>query len=296
MRRLRAFIASTVLVLTVGSLTILPSCNNESANDGQPGGLGGESRTERGGKSGAGGTHLSGGRSGAGGSRMSAGGLGGESSGDGGSSNGAGGQVVHSGGTGALGGSDAGDGGSSIGGFAGSPSTETTSTGTVNGVSFRAVDVLAMSISTPKNGVAVEAVLVEFGGICLHAIQATRRHEDFADYRALTFALVDPGDLPLMPGMFKIRRDVPSEMGRYAIARFRGNDEQCELTPEYQATSGTIDLQHMDSLGIAGSFSLTFESGDSLKGEFSTPFCNELLTTEKDPAAPSAEICLPAPK
>ena len=58
------------------------------------------------------------------------------------------------------------------------------------------------------------------------------------------------------------------------VVAYSASDAQCLARTSAQASMGTVTLTQADSGTVAGSFDVTFPSGDRIAGTFSAPVCN----------------------
>lgn len=77
---------------------------------------------------------------------------------------------------------------------------------------------------------------------------------------------------------------------------YQAQDANCTETVNEGASSGTVTYTTANSSVIAGSFDVTFPSGDHLTGTFSAPLCDANLNTIDNQSSTTARLASIVPR
>jgi hypothetical protein len=108
----------------------------------------------------------------------------------------------------------------------------------------------------PKNGKALILLLADFNNFVISAPSGTG-----------TFSVYDPSGGGLPPA-------------HVAVATFAVNDASCNEVPAQSAiaTSGSVKLTSGSGGAYSGTYTIGFDTGDQVSGEFHTAYCPGLAT------------------
>jgi len=158
-----------------------------------------------------------------------------------------------------------------------------TSTGSIRGQSLAPRDATAGTVAFSANGVAGRVALIAITsapGIC--SMLAGGKEPRSTQYLVLAAFRLQPDYSPVpppSPGTYPVGALTIEN----AVARFAATDANCQLVGlGTGATDGSITFTSVGNR-YAGSYDLTFESGDRVTGTFDAPVCGGV--SELDPGA-----------
>jgi hypothetical protein len=163
-------------------------------------------------------------------------------------------------------------GGSSGGGGGGGGGGATVS-GTLGGQAVATTDQVGLVGTETTNGTTVAfaaAVITNLPGACAIA----QSNGNPRNSQTLVLEVGEEGTA-VPPGTYSIGGTTT-----VALATFVAQDDTCTQTAQDTGTSGTITITTASSTEVAGSFDVTFNTGDHLTGTFSAPVCDASLTDD----------------
>jgi hypothetical protein len=171
-------------------------------------------------------------------------------------------------------------GGSSGGGSAGDGSAAVN--GTISGQTVPTAGTTAISVTQSSDAglsLTVEGVLIS------NAVGECGRAQAHTVMPGLTGLLLVVGGFgnSVPTGTYPI--GMLTAAGQEAMASYTVDDGHCMTMSSVRATGGTITLTRSDSSDVAGTFDVTFASGDHVTGSFSTPVCPVEYTPDAGPAS-----------
>jgi hypothetical protein len=158
--------------------------------------------------------------------------------------------------------------------------------GTVHGQALTPTDAISATASVALASGTVPAAALIFSDAGALCTKVTANQEP-ASARALLLFLADAdpvtGGITAAAGtgtwsIFIVGSGNPP--AHFAVASFGVNDEACHQIAAQSAgaVAGTVTLTRNDSSSYAGSYDLTFDSGDRVTGSFDTAACRGLAT------------------
>ncbi|MGZ6124713.1 MAG: hypothetical protein ACXWLR_07120 [Myxococcales bacterium] len=162
--------------------------------------------------------------------------------------------------------------GLSCGGAGGPASGSATFSGSIAGQPFAPHDATAGALSFSANGVPGHAAVIGITsatGFC--PLLAASKEPKSTQYLVLTAFRVQPDYSavpPPSPGTYTLGNQAIEN----AVAIFAATDATCQLVAASEAVSGAITFTSVGSR-YAGSYDLTFGSGDHVTGTFDAPVC-----------------------
>jgi hypothetical protein len=146
-----------------------------------------------------------------------------------------------------------------------------------------------------SDGTLATVVFSNLADSCEAAIDARRRNTEHAHTAATVLVFGLNSSRTLETGTYAMSHRYgrePPATGRFATAAMTVSDGSCS-TGVSSSTSGSIEVDTVSDEGVSGSFSLQFENGTALQGEFDAPDCPGYATTLRDADAPEDKQCLP---
>lgn len=152
---------------------------------------------------------------------------------------------------------------------------------------------MRVELSDRTDAAAANVVFSNLDDTCEALVIGKKRNTEHASYTAtyLEFGVNGAGDIET--GNYGITHRfgrTPPQSGRFATAATTVNDAQCNQARSV-AASGSITVDSVDGSSLKGSFSIQFENGQLMTGDFDAPDCPEFATTTPDEDAPAEMQC-----
>lgn len=167
----------------------------------------------------------------------------------------------------------------------GSTSAGATFNGTVHGQAMKPAEAISSPASVSLGAISANVaavVLTDAGGACAKV----GANKEPGNAKALVIFLADFNNFVTSPpsgtGTFSIYN--PSSGGlppsQVAVATFAVNDASCNEVPAQSAvaTSGSVKLTSGSGGAYSGTYTIGFDTGDQVSGEFHTAYCPGLAT------------------
>ena len=162
----------------------------------------------------------------------------------------------------------------------GTPSTGSASvTGTVSGVVIPTNDTIGVSGTTTDNGPlqpVAGAQLANVGNLC-----TILQHDGDPASSERLYVRVVGASGAIAAGTYMLNG--PGGVG--GAVSLLVQDQNCTPTVQQTATTGSVTLTTVSSSTVAGSFDVTFPTGDHVTGTFSGPVCT--FSTPGDATTPA---------
>jgi len=169
----------------------------------------------------------------------------------------------------------------------GSGSTGATLNGVVRGQPMKPADAVSSPARVSLGAISADVaaiVLSDVSGVCGKLTANTEPKNGkalvmmLAEVDRSSFAVTAPSG----PGTFDVFNPAGTlgiPPAHLAVVRF-GVNESCGEVPEQSAvaTSGTVKLTSVSASGYAGTYTIGFETGEEITGEFHTASCSGLAT------------------
>jgi hypothetical protein len=140
------------------------------------------------------------------------------------------------------------------------PGWSATVDGTIEGRGFEPVDALGYVKNRTGGSIGVLSV----------TMTDRARSQSLVNSAALQIFVIDASGEVATVGTYPIASGAPGTDD--AVATFVRTDGAC-VGRSIQASSGSLALTRVDAIAITGTFSLTMETGDELRGSFLAPLC-----------------------
>lgn len=170
--------------------------------------------------------------------------------------------------------------GPSTGGMTSASGDKVIVNGALNGETLELRDGYAYTITASSRNTVMGVVsLVNLANACDRALQSTETGMNVANTRFIGLFFGNNGTQVLETGTYTLNynwdeEDAPAS-GRFASTGFFWSDSECE-NDDLESTTGSIDITRVDATGVAGTFTVFFDS-EEVSGSFDVPSCQQLL-------------------